>query len=54
MLGMAFNNEQIDPARPMMKSREFARAVMAAAASSLFAPESPGPDVIPQFRVGPG
>jgi non-heme chloroperoxidase len=53
-LGLAFNNEQIDLFRAMMKSRELTRAMMATAASSLFAPESLAPDVMPQFRVGLG
>ncbi len=53
-LGMAFNNEQIDLFRAMMKSRELTRAMMATAAVSLFAPESLAPNAIPQFRVGLG
>ncbi len=51
-LGMAFNNEQIDLFRAMMKSRDLTRAMMATAAASLFAPESLAPNVIPQFRAG--
>ena len=51
-LGMAFNHEQIDLFRAMMKSRDLTRAVMATAASSLFAPESLAPNVMPQFRAG--
>jgi Predicted hydrolases or acyltransferases (alpha/beta hydrolase superfamily) len=51
-LGMAFNHEQIDLFRAMMKSRDLTRAVMATAAASLFAPESLAPNVMPQFRAG--
>ena len=53
-LGMTFNNEQIGLFRAMMKSRELTRAMMATAASSLFAPESLVPNTAPQFRVGLG
>jgi non-heme chloroperoxidase len=53
-LGMAFNAEQIRLFRAMMASREVTRAVMATAASSLFVPESLGPDLMPRFREGLG
>ena len=51
-LGLAFNNEQIDLFRAMMKSHELTRTVMATAASSLFVPESLAQNAIPQFRAG--
>lgn len=53
-LGMAFNAEQIGLFRAMMASREVTRAVMATAASSLFVPESLGPNLMPRFRDGLG
>lgn len=53
-LGMAFNAGQIGLFRAMMSSRELTRAVMATAASSLFAPESLAPDSVPRFREGLG
>ncbi len=53
-LGMAFNAEQIGLFRAMMASREVTRAVMATAASSLFVPESLGPNLVPRFRDGLG
>ena len=49
-LGMFFNAEQIGLFRAMMASREVTRAVVATAASSLFAPESLAPNAIPRFR----
>lgn len=53
-LGMAFNAEQIALFRAMMASRDVTRSVMATAASSLFVPESLGPNLVPQFRAGLG
>ena len=53
-LGMAFNAEQIALFRSMMASREVTRAVMATAATSLFVPESLGPNLTPRFREGLG
>jgi non-heme chloroperoxidase len=53
-LGMSFNAEQIGLFRAMMASREVTRAVMATAASSLFMPESLGPNMVPRFREGLG
>ena len=53
-LGMSFNAEQIELFRAMMASREVTHAVMATAASSLFAPESLAPNAIPRFREGLG
>jgi non-heme chloroperoxidase len=53
-LGMAFNAEQVGLFRGMMASREVTRAVMATAASSLFVPESLGPNLVPRFREGLG
>jgi pimeloyl-ACP methyl ester carboxylesterase len=53
-LGMAFDADQIGLFRAMMASRELTRAVMATAASSLFAPESLAPNVTPRFREGVG
>jgi non-heme chloroperoxidase len=53
-LGMKFNAEQIGLFRAMMASREVTRAVMATAASSLFAPGSLAPNAVPQFREGLG
>ncbi|MEH2499691.1 pimeloyl-ACP methyl ester carboxylesterase [Bradyrhizobium sp. AZCC 1678] len=51
-LGMAFNAEQTDLFRKMMRSRELTRAVMATAAASLFVPESLAPNTVPRFREG--
>jgi non-heme chloroperoxidase len=53
-LGLAFNADQIGGFRTMMSSREVTRAGMATAASSLFVPESLGPNAIPRFREGLG
>jgi len=53
-LGMAFNVEQIGVFRAMMASREVTRVVMATAASTLFLPESLGPNAMPRFREGLG
>lgn len=53
-LGMAFNDEQIGLFRAMMASRDVTRAVMATAATSLFVPESLGPNLVPCFREGLG
>jgi len=53
-LGMSFNAEQIGLFRAMMASREVTRAVMATAATSLFMPESLGPNMVPRFREGLG
>lgn len=53
-LGMAFNADQIGLFRAMMASKELTRSVMATAASSLFVPESMGPNMIPRFREGLG
>jgi pimeloyl-ACP methyl ester carboxylesterase len=53
-LGIIFNAEQIGLFRAMMGSREVTRAVMATAASSLFLPESIGPNAVPRFRGGLG
>lgn len=53
-LGMAFNDEQIGLFRAMMASRELTRAVMATAATSLFVPESLGPNLAPRYRDGLG
>ena len=53
-LSMSFNVEQIGLFRAMMTSRDVTRAVMATAASSLFAPESLGPNIAPRFREGLG
>ena len=53
-LGLAFNNEQIELFRAMMRSQEVTRAMMATAAPSLFVPESLAPNMVPQFRAGLG
>lgn len=53
-LGMAFNVDQIGLFQAMMASKEVTRAVMATAASSLFAPDSLAPNTIPRFREGTG
>jgi pimeloyl-ACP methyl ester carboxylesterase len=53
-LGMSFNTEQIGILRSMMASRDVTRSVMATAASSLFAPESLAPNMVPRFREGLG
>src|SRR5204863_5956753 len=53
-LGMSFNAEQIGLFRAMMASKEMTRAVMATAATSLFMPESLGPNMVPRFREGLG
>jgi pimeloyl-ACP methyl ester carboxylesterase len=53
-LGIVFNDEQIGLFRAMMASREVTRAVMATAASSLFLPDSMGPNAVPRFRDGLG
>jgi len=53
-LGMSFNAEQIGLFRAMMASKEVTRAVMATAATSLFMPESLGPNMVPRFREGLG
>jgi pimeloyl-ACP methyl ester carboxylesterase len=53
-LGMAFNTDQIGLFHAMMASKELTRTVMATAASSLFVPESMGPNAIPRFREGLG
>jgi non-heme chloroperoxidase len=53
-LGMSFNAEQIGLFRAMMASKAVTRAVMATAASSLFMPESLGPNMVPKFREGLG
>jgi pimeloyl-ACP methyl ester carboxylesterase len=53
-LGMSFNADQIGLFRAMMASKKLTREVMAAAASSLFVPESLAPDAIPRFREGLG
>jgi pimeloyl-ACP methyl ester carboxylesterase len=53
-LGIAFNADQIGLFRSMMASKQLTRTVMATAASSLFVPESLGPDAIPRFREGLG
>jgi pimeloyl-ACP methyl ester carboxylesterase len=53
-LGLAFNNEQIELFRAMMRSQEMTRAMMATAAPSLFVPESLAPNMVPQFRAGLG
>lgn len=50
--GLSFNEDQIALFRAMMQSRDVARAVMATAASSLFAPESLAPNTTPRFRAG--
>jgi len=50
-LGLAFNNEQIELFRAMMRSQEVTRAMMATAAPSLFVPESLAPNMVPQFRA---
>ncbi len=51
-LSISFNAEQIALFRAMMANREVTRAVMATAASSLFVPESLGPNLVPRFREG--
>jgi non-heme chloroperoxidase len=53
-LGMSFNAEQIGLFRAMMASKAVTRTVMATAASSLFMPESLGPNMVPKFREGLG
>jgi pimeloyl-ACP methyl ester carboxylesterase len=53
-LGMAFNADQIGLFRSMMASKELTRTIMATAASSLFVPDSMGPDAVPRFREGLG
>src|SRR4051794_6478898 len=53
-LGIAFDADQIGLFRAMMASRGLTRAGMATAASSLFAPESLAPNVVPRFREGVG
>jgi non-heme chloroperoxidase len=53
-LGLAFNADQISIFRSMMASRDVTRVVMATAAASLFAPESPAPATAPRFREGLG
>jgi non-heme chloroperoxidase len=53
-LSISFNVEQIGLFRAMMASRDVTRAVMATAASSLFVPESIGPNLMPRFRDGIG
>lgn len=53
-LGLAFNDEQIGLFRAMMSDYGVTRAVMATAASSLFAPDSLIPARIPTFRPGLG
>ena len=53
-LGLAFSAEQIGLFRAMMASREVTRAMMATAASSLFLPDSIGPNAVPVFREGLG
>lgn len=53
-LGMAFNAEQIELFRSMMLSRDVARAVMATAAVTLFAPDSLAPGATPRYREGLG
>jgi non-heme chloroperoxidase len=53
-LGMSFNAEQIGLFRAMMASKAVTRAVMATAASSLFMPDSLGPNMVPKFREGLG
>ena len=53
-LGMSFNAEQIGLFRAMMASKAVTRAMMATAASSLFVPESLGPNMVPKFREGLG
>ncbi|MCA1372080.1 MULTISPECIES: alpha/beta hydrolase [unclassified Bradyrhizobium] len=53
-LGMAFDADQIGLFRAMMSSKELTRSVMATAASSLFVPESMGPNMVPRFREGLG